>query len=40
MHFALEPQHLPELERMMALDSRIMRRLLIRIDDSAEQLPA
>ena len=33
MRFALEPQQLPELERMMAFDSRIMRRLLIRTDD-------
>jgi small subunit ribosomal protein S6 len=33
MRFALEPTHLPELERMMALDSRIIRRLLIRTDE-------
>ena len=33
MRFAIEPPHLPELERAMALDSRIMRRLLVRTDE-------
>lgn len=33
LRFELEPPHLPELERMMALDSRIIRRLLIRTDE-------
>ena len=33
MRFSLEPPHLPELERVMALDGRILRHLLIRIDD-------
>jgi small subunit ribosomal protein S6 len=33
MRFELDPPHLPELERMMTLDSRIIRRLLIRTDE-------
>ena len=33
MRFALDPPHLPELERMMRLDSRIIRRLLVRTDE-------
>jgi small subunit ribosomal protein S6 len=32
MRFELDPPHLPELERMMKLDSRILRRLLVRTD--------
>ncbi len=32
MRFELDPPHLPELERMMRLDSRIIRRLLVRTD--------
>lgn len=33
LRFELDPPHLPELERMMALDTRIIRRLLIRTDE-------
>jgi small subunit ribosomal protein S6 len=33
MRFSLEPPHLPELERVMALDSRVLRHLLIRTDE-------
>jgi small subunit ribosomal protein S6 len=33
MQLALDPPQLPELERMMRLESRIIRRLLIRGDD-------
>ncbi len=33
MRFELDPLHLPDLERMMKLDSRIIRRLLIRTDE-------
>jgi len=32
MRFELDPPQLPELERMMKLDSRIIRRLLVRTD--------
>jgi len=32
MQLELDPVHLPELEWMMRLDTRIMRRLLIRSD--------
>ncbi|MEA3346322.1 MAG: 30S ribosomal protein S6 [Chloroflexota bacterium] len=30
MRFELDPPHLPELERTMSLESRIIRRLLVR----------
>lgn len=33
MRFELDSPHLPELERMMRLDSRIIRRLLVRTDE-------
>ena len=33
MRFSLEPPHLPELERVMALDGRVLRHLLVRTDD-------
>jgi len=36
MRLELDPAHLPELEWMMRLDSRIIRRLLVRSDGSSQ----
>jgi len=33
MRFQLDPSHLPELERLMRLDNRIIRHLLVRAED-------
>jgi len=33
MRLEVDPPHLPELERMMRLESRIIRRLLVRTDE-------
>jgi small subunit ribosomal protein S6 len=33
LRFELDPPHLPELERLMRLDSRVIRHLLVRADE-------
>jgi small subunit ribosomal protein S6 len=35
MRFGMDPAHLPELERIMKLDSRVIRRLVMRSDEEA-----